>query len=143
MLSRAKRIEFLRIAFWIALTLVVLNYAAGVFVYRGYAQKLSRARAICRIRFYDGTIHGFVFIEGFDGLKIYPVDYQVYFQDERGSVLKLISDSMFGQQKAEFVTDVWSGYEEKDWKAQGYSNVFIKWLWLKVNLYLPLEVVVE
>lgn len=125
------------------MTLVVLNYTAGVFAYRGYAQKLSRAKAICKIRLYDGTIHGSVFIEGFDGLKIYPVDYQVYFQDKRGNVLKLVSDSMFGQQKAEFVTNVWIGYDEKDWKAQGYSNVFIKWLWLKVNLYLPLEVIVE
>lgn len=143
MSSQARRIDFLRIVFWTAFVLVALNYTAGVFVYRGYAQKLSKAKAVCKIRFDGGTIHGTVLIEGFDGLKIYPVDYQIYFQDERGNVLKLISNSMFGHQTAQFSTSVWEGYGKEKWRAQGYSNVLIKWLWLKVNLYLPLEVKIE
>ncbi len=144
MLSRAKRAEFWKFVFWIALALVVLNYTTGVFVYRNYADKLSKAKAVCKVRFEDGTIRGRVVIEGFSGLKIHPVDYQVYFQDNRrGNVLKLVSNSMFGQKEAEFVTDAWAGYEQGSWHAQGYSNVSIEWLWLKINLYLPLEVEIE
>lgn len=143
MSSQVKRVELSKLVFWIALTLVVFNYTAGVFVYRSYARKLSSAKAVCAMRFEDGTIHGEVSIEGFDGLRIYPVDYQVYFYDQRGNVLKLVSNSMFGQSKTEFVVSTWTDYEKHVWYAQGYSNVRLEWLWLRVQLYLPLEVKIE
>ncbi len=143
MLSLVKRVELSKFFFWLALTLVVVNYTTGVFVYRSYARKLSNAKALCRIRFEDGLILGKVVIEGFEGLKIRPVDYQIYFYDGRGNVLKMVSNSMFGRSEADFVTSAWSNFQQKDWHAEGYSNVSIEWLWLKVNLFLPLEVKIE
>jgi hypothetical protein len=140
MLSLAKRVELSKFFFWLALILVVMNYTAGVLVYRSYTRKLSNAKALCKIRFEDGSILGEVSIEGFEGLKIRPVDYQIYFYDRRGNVLKMVSNSMFGRSEADFVTSAWSNFQEKDWHAGGYSNVSIEWLWLKVNLFLPLEV---
>ncbi|HCO98461.1 MAG: hypothetical protein H5T93_00920 [Pseudothermotoga sp.] len=135
-----KRVNLPKIVFWIALTLVVMNYTAGVFVYRNYARKLSSAKALCTIRFEDGSIFGKIVVEGFEGLKIHPVDYQIYFYDRRGNVLKMVSSSMFNRPEAEFVTSAWTGYEQKDWHTEGYSNVSVEWLWLKINLYIPLEV---
>ncbi|MBC7123058.1 MULTISPECIES: hypothetical protein [Pseudothermotoga] len=138
-----KRVDLRKLVFWIALTLVVMNYTAGVFVYRNYARKLSNAKALCTVRFEDGSIAGKIVVEGFEGLKIRPVDYQVYFYDRRGNVLKMVSNSMFGRSEVEFVTSAWTGYEQRDWHAEGYSNVSVEWLWLKLNLFLPLEVKIE
>ncbi len=143
MLSLVKQNKKIKLLLFSCVVLAVLNYTAGVFVYRTYIQKLSQASVGCQIFLVDGSFRGEVSIRSPKGLTIIPIDYQIYFYDKRGNTLQLIADSLDGQLHATFDTPVREKILSTQWHVEGYSNVKIKWLWLTMNLTMPIEVVVK
>jgi len=125
---------------WISLILVAFNYAAGVFVYRGYVKKLSETTVNCNIVFSQNLIRGEVNIIPPDRFKVMPLDYQIYFYDKRGNTLQLIANSLNGKMQASFETQSKDVLISSEWNVVGYSNVKIKWLWLSMSLAIPIEV---
>ncbi|MDI3494543.1 MAG: hypothetical protein PWQ72_670 [Pseudothermotoga sp.] len=125
---------------WISLILVAFNYAAGVFVYRGYVKKLSETTVNCNIVFSQNLIRGEVNIIPPDRFKVMPLDYQIYFYDKRGNTLQLIANSLNGKMQASFETQSKDVLISSEWNVVGYSNVKIRWLWLSMSLAIPVEV---
>ncbi|GAB4311409.1 hypothetical protein [Pseudothermotoga elfii] len=125
---------------WISLILVAFNYAAGVFVYRGYVRKLSETTVSCNIVFSQNLIRGEVNIIPPDRFKVMPLDYQIYFYDKRGNTLQLIANSLNGKMQASFETQSKDVLISSEWNVVGYSNVKIRWLWLSMSLAIPVEV---
>ncbi|ABV34557.1 MULTISPECIES: hypothetical protein [Pseudothermotoga] len=125
---------------WISLILVAFNYAAGVFVYRGYVKKLSETTVNCNIVFSQNLIRGEVNIIPPDRFKVMPLDYQIYFYDKRGNTLQLIANSLNGKMQASFETQSKDVLISSEWNVVGYSNVKIRWLWLSMSLAIPIEV---
>jgi hypothetical protein len=125
---------------WISLILVAFNYAAGVFVYRGYVRKLSETTVNCNIVFSQNLIRGEVNIIPPDRFKVMPLDYQIYFYDKRGNTLQLIANSLNGKMQASFETQSKDVLISSEWNVVGYSNVKIRWLWLSMSLAIPIEV---
>lgn len=125
---------------WISLILVAFNYAAGVFVYRGYVKKLSETTVNCNIVFSQNLIRGEVNIIPPDRFKVMPLDYQIYFYDKRGNTLQLIANSLNGKMQASFETQSKDVLISSEWNVVGYSNVKIRWLWLSMSIAIPIEV---
>lgn len=125
---------------WISLILVAFNYAAGVFVYRGYVRKLSETTVNCNIVFSQNLIRGEVNIIPPDRFKVMPLDYQIYFYDKRGNTLQLIANSLNGKMQASFETQSKDVLISSEWNVVGYSNVKIRWLWLSMSIAIPVEV---
>jgi hypothetical protein len=125
---------------WISLILVAFNYAAGVFVYRGYVKKLSETTVNCNIVFSQNLIRGEVNIIPPDRFKVMPLDYQIYFYDKRGNTLQLIANSLNGKMQASFETQSKDVLISSEWNVVGYSNVKIRWLWLSMSIAIPVEV---
>lgn len=140
MLSAVKQNKKINLLLFFCVILAVLNYTAGVFVYRNYIRKLSNTSATCQILLENGFLQGEINIVSSQGLQIFPVDYQIYFYDQRGNTLQLIADSLNGQLHATFNTPIREKILSTQWHAVGYSNVKVKWLWLSMSLILPIEV---
>ncbi|MEJ5230504.1 MAG: hypothetical protein WHT65_10930 [Pseudothermotoga sp.] len=140
MSSAAKQSRTKNFLLLLCTTLVALNYATGVFVYRYYVKKLSMTSLTCQLVLKDGFLHGEIKIEPPEGFAVYPVDYQVYFHDKRGDTLQLVADSLNGKNYAVFNVPAKEKLLSTEWHVAGYSNVKINWLWLSMNLALPIEV---
>ncbi|WP_041081202.1 hypothetical protein [Thermotoga profunda] len=140
MLSVAKQNRKINLVLSLCIILAVLNYTAGVVVYRNYIQKLSSTSVTCQILLENNSLLGEVNIRPPEDLTIYPVDYQIYFYDERGNTLQLIADSLNGQLRKTFDVAAREKLLSMQWHVVGYSNVKIKWLWLSMSLALPIEV---
>ncbi|HEY8541734.1 MAG TPA: hypothetical protein VIL29_05080 [Pseudothermotoga sp.] len=140
MSSVAKQNRKINLVLFLCIILAVLNYTAGVVVYRSYIQKLSSTSVTCQIFLENNSLQGEVIVKPPEGLTIYPVDYQIYFYDERGNTLQLIADSLNGQIHKVFDVTAREKLLSTKWNVVGYSNVKIKWLWLSMNLALPIEV---
>jgi len=140
MLLVAKQNRTKNLLLLLCITLVVLNYATGVLVYRYYVKKLSMTSLICQLVLKDGFLQGKIEINPPKGFAVYPVDYQVYFHDKRGDTLQLVADSLNGKNYAVFNVLAKEKLLSGEWYAVGYSNVRVSWLWLSMNLALPIEV---
>ncbi|HPP70114.1 MAG TPA: hypothetical protein PLK95_05240 [Pseudothermotoga sp.] len=142
-MSVAKQSKTVRFILMLCIILAVSNYTAGVFIYRGYVKRLSETSINCWITFEQDLLRGKIEIKPADGMKVFPVDYQIYFYDDRGNTLQLIADSLSGKLHADFETQMKEKLFSKQWQVVGYSNVKIRWLWLSMSLSLPIEVQVE
>ncbi len=143
MLSVEKQNRKINWLLFLCITLAVLNYTAGVIVYRGYIQRLSSTSAVCQIFLKSDSLHGEININPPDDLAVFPVDYQIYFYDQKGDTLQLVANSLNGQLRAVFDVPIREKLFSTQWHVVGYSNIRIKWLWLSMNLTLPVEVEVR
>ncbi len=119
---------------------MAVNYAVGVFVYRGYVRALKESSVICVLNKTEHHLSGSITVESRWPLELVPIDYQVYFYDKDGKLVQTFADSFRNSSTARFDAESSIDLSSENVKIIGISNVRVKWLWINEIVPLPIEV---
>ncbi len=120
---------------------MALNYAIGVFVYRSYVTLLKESSITCTLTKVGDNISGSIVVQTRRGLKLIPIDFQIYFYNQEGKLVQSYADSFKGSQHVEFTfKSTMDAQDVKGLTVTGVSNVRVKWLWISDLLPLSIEV---
>ena len=137
---RVKNQRTWKILFLLCAGLVCLNYLTGIIAYRVYISKLTQTKIIANLIISRQDIKGKITIQPPKNLTITPIDYQIYFYDNRGNTIQIIADSMDGLSKS-FSAKTRPSLFEQEWHVEGYTNVKVHWFWISAQISLPVEVI--
>jgi len=129
-----------KILFLLCAGLVCLNYITGIIAYRVYISKLTQTSVTADLTISKQDIRGKIAIQPPKGLTVAPVDYQIYFYDNRRNTIQIIADSMDGLSKS-FSAKTRPSLFEQEWHVEGYMNLRVRWLWISAQISLPIEVI--